>query len=369
MEHGFKQHDEATQIFAIYSFGSNGTGQLGIDGQQDVAIPQSCKFTSIHHTECQRPVRVTAGGNHTLILLENGEICSAGINVDGRLGVPNTVGPLSRFKRIPSQPGEKRYKLCGALWDASVFLTEDNQVYLCGSGSKGELGLGQAILRLIEPQALPTFCPIGTVIQDIACGVDHTVVVLSQGDVYGWGNGRKGQLGEPSEFVWRPRKIEGLDLKAFRAVCGRDFTYIVGDPGEGRHAVLGSDKWKVKTNAPRTVAGWKDIGASWGSLFVLKSSGEIISWGRNDHGQLAPPSLPKVDKIAVGSEHVLALTPCGQLLAWGWGEHGNCGPATDDDGDVKPGWNEILSSQMDKRAKIVGIGAGCATSWLWTTIP
>ena len=369
MEHDFQQHEDATERFVIYSFGSNGSGQLGIDGRQDVAIPHSCKFTRAPSIECQRPLKVSAGGNHTLILFENGDICSAGRKAGGRLKVPDTVGSLSLFSTIPLLPTEKKYKLCQALWEASVFITTNDQVYVCGSGSKGELGLGPAILRLTDPQSLPMFNLSDSVIRDIACGIDHTVVVLSEGDVYGWGNGRKGQLGESPGIVWYPRKIEGLGFKAVRAVCGRGFTYIVGDSVEGRHVVLGSDTSKVKTDAPRTIAGWKDVGASWGSIFVLKISGEIISWGRNDHGQLAPLGLPKVDEIAVGSEHGLALTTSGQLLAWGWGEHGNCGPATDTDGDVKNGWNELALPDLLKRSKILGIGAGCATSWLWTKSP
>ena len=72
--------------------------------------------------------------------------------------------------------------------------------------------------------------------------------------------------------------------------------------------------------------------------------------------------------MAVGSEHALALTKDGRVLAWGWGEHGNCGLGTDEDGDVKHGWNEISITESDK-SSVVGLGAGCATSWIWTDTP
>jgi protein ATS1 len=115
------------------------------------------------------------------------------------------------------------------------------------------------------------------------------------------------------------------------------------------------------------VAGWEDLGASWGSIFVLFNDGNLASWGRDDHGQLAPPELPLLSQIAIGSEHAIGLTTEGEVLAWGWGEHGNCGPKTTD-GDVKGRWNVIASSKyLPPGGKISAIGAGCATSWVYLT--
>jgi len=91
----------------------------------------------------------------------------------------------------------------------------------------------------------------------------------------------------------------------------------------------------------------------------------LISWGRDDHGQLTPPELPSVSQVAIGSEHALVLTEEGEVCAWGWGEHGNCGPKTTD-GDVKGRWNVVASSKyLPAGSKISYIGAGCATSWIY----
>jgi protein ATS1 len=190
------------------------------------------------------------------------------------------------------------------------------------------------------------------------------VAVLSNGDVYGWGSGRKGQLGEPQEVIYTPRRITGLDFKVVKAVCGREFTYLAGDPSEGKHVILGSDKWDVRSSAPASIRGWKDIGAGWGSILILLEDGKILAWGRDDHGQLPPSDLPLLSSIAVGSEHGLGLTRDSDVLAWGWGEHGNCGPNTTQ-GDVKGKCNVIASSKyLPPGSKIYSIGAGCATSWM-----
>ena len=260
-------------------------------------------------------------------------------------------------------------KLCSATWEASFLCSDTGYVTAIGKGEKGELGLGEGITD-IAPPGLPVEVPnleqSGVSIIDMASGVQHSVVVLSTGDVIGWGNGRKGQLGEPAGIVWRPRKIENIPFKVKRAVCGREFTYVLGDPSEGQHLILGSDKWQIKTRAPEIIPEWKDVGASWGSILVLHESGSITSWGRNDHGQLSPSRLSEVGMIAVGSEHMLAVTKSNDVCAWGWGEHGNCGPATDSAGDVKEGhWNFIKLPESND-LPVRGIGAGCATSWIWT---
>ncbi|MCJ1225244.1 hypothetical protein MMC12_001893 [Toensbergia leucococca] len=333
----------------LYALGSNGSGQLGIAKSGDWSSPQECAFTNANDDMPGLPVKIAAGGNHTLILFESGDLYSVGKNIDG-------IFDSDLF--LVAQ----KIKLCSAMWESSVVVTTDNDIYTFGNGSKGELGVGPKVTTLAESQQLDKFVADEAAIVDLASSVNHTVAVLSNGDVYGWGNGRKGQLGKPAQIVWVPRKIEDLGFPVVRAICGREFTYLVGDPTEGHHAIFGSDKWNVISNAPDAVPGWKDIGASWGSIFVLGSSGKITSWGRNDHRQLVSDNGPGVVKMAVGSEHVLVLSTDGKVLAWGWGEHGNCGPNTDENGDVEGA--EI--SLQHKSTPIVGIAAGCATSWLWT---
>ena len=347
-------------MLKLYAFGSNGSGQLGVGTTEDTSVPQRCLFKDIGVIPGQLS-RIAAGGNHTLIMLRNGELYSSGsIDHDRQSGLRVSGDSKHSFHQqfLPNL----RLKFCSALWEASVLVTDEENICSLGNGSKGELGTG-AVAQSAWQRFL-AFPPPGTHVVDLASSVGHTVIVLSNGEAYGWGNGRKGQLGEPAQIVETPRKIQDLGFSVMRAVCGREFTYFVGEATEGCHAILGSNKWNIKYDAPSTVPEWIDIGASWGSIFVLKTGGEIISWGRNDHGQLVPSGLPRTKHLAVGSEHVVALTNAGVVLSWGWGEHGNCGPDTDEGGDVKNRWNEI-SIQDEGHAELVGVGAGCATSFLW----
>lgn len=351
----------------LYAFGSNGSGQLGIGNRVDQSTPQRCW---LNPELSGSPMTVAAGGNHTLVLYDEGTAYCAGSPRGGTLESGFSMSSMPIFQKTHMSALGTKLKSCSAFWDGSVFVSSDNDVYTAGSGSKGEPGTGRASGSMAL-QTLPNFPPVlqWSTIVDVACGVDHTVVVLEDGRIYGWGNGRKGQLGLPEEIVWTPREVADVGFSVVRAVCGRETTYLVGEPSKGQHKILGSNKWELRSQAPASVPNWKDIGASWGSIFVLEESGKIRSWGRNDHGQLAPHGLPHIETFAVGSEHVIALTKEGKVISWGWGEHGNCGLDIDENGDVKGKWNEILNQEFDHSMRVVGVGAGCATSFFWAKGP
>ncbi|KAL8790805.1 MAG: hypothetical protein Q9213_000429 [Squamulea squamosa] len=348
----------------LYGFGSNGSGQLGIGHVEDTSLPQLCQVTS--HQEWPSSIKtIETGGNHTLVLLESGQLYVAGFTRDGRAGLDPSTELITKFSEVPSSIfGGSKVKLCLALWEASVIVTDKDEIYTFGVGSKGELGMGTEVKG--GTCRLGKFWPLDEHIMDLSSSMAHTVVILSNGDVYGWGNGRKGQLGAPAEIVWEPRKVQNLHFRVVQAVCGKDFSYLVGEPKHGQHAILGSDKWNIQSHAPTSNPEWTQVAASWGSIFTLNSSGNLHAWGRNDHGQLGPDKRPVgFARIAAGSEHAIALTDSGTIATWGWGEHGNCGPDMDSQGDVK-GWNEIPANRFGESCNIVGIAAGCATTFVWT---
>lgn len=356
----------------IYAIGSNGSGQLGIGHKEDVSVPKPVIFDGDIPAGVKQ---IRAGGNHTLILSTTSKIYCSGDSSYGACGItPESLPTKSKFRRVKlsdsSLINDAHVMFCGATWESSIIVQGDEdghatKVYCFGTGNKGELGLGKFLFRSSKPQLIENFPPAGLNVVDLATSVSHAVVVLSNGDAYGWGSGRKGQLGQPEGMVYSPRKIEGLDFKVVRAICGREFTCLLEESSTGQHKILGSDKWEVSSSAPKEISGWTDVGSTWGSILLLQNNKTLMSWGRNDHGQLAPSQLPSVCQIAIGSEHCLALTTEGEVCAWGWGEHGNCGPKTKD-GDVKGTWNVVASSKyLAPGSRITYIGAGCATSWIY----
>ncbi|PLB48019.1 putative alpha-tubulin suppressor protein Aats1 [Aspergillus steynii IBT 23096] len=381
----------------LFSFGSNGSGQLGIGHVEDVSVPAPCLFDeqastrssstpdrSLPETGIQR---IVAGGNHTLVLFANGAVYAAGCNEDGRCGQSPSPDPLFSFRQVivnDTSTGRSydTFKGISATWEATFLVPssggeEDRDrdaVFVLGSGAKGELGLGPECARAPAATRIPDFPPPGTKIQGIASSMGHTVAVLSNGEVYGWGGARKGQLGGSavaSKIAWSPVKIDNVPFVATGDVaCGREFTVVTGDQATGQFAVLGSsgDKWNILSGvpAPSALEGYRGVYASWHGIYVHQKDSSIVCWGRNDRGQLPPVDLPVSREIAVGSEHALALLDDRSVVAFGWGEHGNCGPDTDAQGNVKGEYKRIPLPAEDNSA-VVGIGAGCATSWIITS--
>ncbi|KJR88386.1 protein ATS1 [Sporothrix schenckii 1099-18] len=354
-------------MVTVFALGSNGSGQLGIGHSEDVSIPRNILWAD--EPSPNSVSRIAAGGNHSLLLSGDGVLHWSGDATCGACGV------LSGDK--PAEPSFTKMNVDGpvqliaATWEASIFTVldsngENTKVFTCGLGEKGELGQGPLVVRDPKASQLKNFPPPGTEIVDLAACMSHVVVVLSNGEVYGWGNGRKGQLGSPATIVFEPRKIEGIDFAVKRAVCGKDFTCFVGESGSGKISVIGQDKWEIKSKAPSEAPAWVDIGAGWGNICILKSDGKILAWGRDDYSQSTPPNDQKASKIAVGSEHVLALLETGDVLAWGWGEHGNCGPLVKQEGSNTKGQRRVVASSkfLPPGTRISDVGAGCATSWI-----
>ena len=289
---------------SLYALGSNGSGQLGIGHTKDVSVPKMVLYgrADMHET----PDIIVAGGNHTAVVSSSGKLFCAGDYSSGACGVlPKPESSSSCFKEVQfdtdetsASDGRCPIVFCAATWEATVIVRKDqeghaNRVYTFGTGNKGELGLGELLFRSSKAQLLKDFPPADTVIVDLSASMTHIIAVLSNYEVYGWGNGRKGQLGLPIGIIYSPRRVSDVDFPAVRAVCGREFTCIVGKPAEGRYTVLGADKAGIRSLGPADLIGWEDIAASWGNIFVLMQNRNLASWGRNDHGQLVPPGLPQ----------------------------------------------------------------------------
>lgn len=232
-------------------------------------------------------------------------------------------------------------------------------------------------------------------ITNIATGPHHVLALLRTGNkqyIAGWGTARHGQLGPlhaPSgralPFSPLPVAINlpiDVQLDPVRTVrAGNQHSLILH--ASGCVSALGSDA-KGQLRGLHTSAQVQAIGCSWnGSYYLLTGpTGLLLAAGANAHGQLGststetslasvrlPDTLRVVDFVC-GSEHVLCVLESEghtEVWGWGWNEHGNLATGSLD--DVKVPVRIWHPSPAQAGEKVVGVWAGCGTSWIAVSPP
>lgn len=358
--------------YKILCCGSNGSYQLGIGNEEDQNILQPVLFKhedgSLKESIDAKPIKISSGGNHTFILLSSGQLYSAGDNTYGQCGQKSNSEYIHEFTLV----GGKGWVdvCCG--WEFSILMNDAQEIYVCGLGLKGELGLGQGVTKSDLTRAAFKF---PNPVVDIKSSINHVIVRLANNELYGWGNCRKGQLGsqplvqsstklKPRGVIWEPEPLD-FKTKTIRAYdLGRDCTVIVDDSSTIEIFGKGAESFQP----PDEII---DLKSMWSSNhYALRDRHDqllIKSRGNNSHGQLYPGSSIQVQKYVVGSEHGLVLAADSKVYAWGWGEHGNCGkhsiPVNHDkiEDQVTFGYPNCL---YDSNLPVILIEGGCATSWV-----
>ncbi|XP_055446853.1 probable E3 ubiquitin-protein ligase HERC4 isoform X5 [Bubalus kerabau] len=174
----------------VFCWGQNKYGQLGlgIDCKKQ-ASPQLIKsLLGIPF------MQIAAGGAHSFVLTLSGAIFGWGRNKFGQLGlndendryVPNLLKSLRTQKIV--------YICCGE--DHTAALTKEGGVFTFGAGGYGQLG-HNSTSHEINPRKV--FELMGSIVTQIACGRQHTsAFVPSSGRIYSFGLGGNGQLGTGS---------------------------------------------------------------------------------------------------------------------------------------------------------------------------
>ncbi|KAM5183951.1 secretion-regulating guanine nucleotide exchange factor isoform 2-T2 [Callospermophilus lateralis] len=316
---------------ALFAWGANSYGQLGLGHKEDVLLPQ--QLNDFCKPECVR--RITGGGGHSAIVTDGGGLFVCGLNKDGQLGLGHTEDVLyfTLCKSLLGCPIQQ--VACG--WDFTIILTENGQVLSCGSNSFGQLGVPHGPRRCVVPQAIELLrekvvCVAAGLRHALAAtglenskaicvlaGSDHSASLTDAGELYVWGSNKHGQLAAQAAFLPVPQKIE--------AHCFQN---------------------------EKVTAIW----SGWTHLVAQTETGKVFTWGRADYGQLgrkleshdswklekqdssfpclrpqnSPPSslhcLTGATEVSCGSEHNLAVIG-GVCHSWGWNEHGMCGDGTE----------------------------------------
>lgn len=202
MENHYAIIDSNNSVFTV---GRNNKGQLGIGNKQDRDLPVKI--------ENLPPIVATSVGREFILFLDDeGFVWVSGSLCDFEAVVPQKVEGVSKIGKICS--GDHH----------CLLLDNDGNVFSFGLNTFGQLGRTEVEdededeneveyedVYVYEDERTPM--KIGNIpkIGNICCGKWHSILIDIEGNCYTFGNNRSGQLGLGNTTkTSKPTKIEGL---------------------------------------------------------------------------------------------------------------------------------------------------------------
>jgi len=236
------------------------------------------------------PPALSAGGAHTCAVRDDATLACWGYNLQGQVG-DGSFNLNDPTVPLPSTvPGLANVTDVDAGFRHTCALRNDGQVFCWGLGNSGQLGNGGT-----QTQRTPAAVSNMANAIDVAAGDLHSCAVRNDGSVACWGDGFSGALGGSTNDSLVPRTVPGVTTAV-------------------------------------------SVSAAFGHTCALLADGSAVCWGSNNNGQLGngetttslmpvAVQLSNISEISTGSGYTCA-TSNGSAYCWGGNVYGQLGEGT-----------------------------------------
>ncbi len=170
----------------VICWGEGARGQLGTGDAAGRLTPAPVVGLA------DKALEIVAGDHHACARLENHQLACWGANDRGQLGIGDTA---DRMKPASVTPGGHRPISVSARGDATCALLDDGEIKCWGANDRGQLGLGDAMDRLVPGAAVDL--GTGHSSAALSLGGAFTCALLGTQQAKCWGDNRSNQLGAP----------------------------------------------------------------------------------------------------------------------------------------------------------------------------
>jgi alpha-tubulin suppressor-like RCC1 family protein len=180
-----------TATGTVKCWGENGQGELGNGTLTASSVPVSTNtLTSVK--------QIAVGPNHNCALKTDGTVWCWGRNQEGQLGDHTNINRSSPAQTVGVGNAGFLQNIVAvrAGRDYTCAIDQYGKVYCWGEGSLGQLGENNNVVRF-DPVQVKDTTGTGTLpsIIDLATGYQHACATNALGNVYCWGSGGSGQIG------------------------------------------------------------------------------------------------------------------------------------------------------------------------------
>lgn len=288
--------------------------------------------------------KVAVGLQFFLALKNDGTVWSWGVNNYGVLGDHTAPGQPLRDSAVPVRVTGLTgiVDVEAGVGLAAYAIKADGTLWAWGKADDGSLGVGVPDPRwrnMAQPQPFPLQVKSLSGVKQVSAGSYHTLALLEDGRVMGWGSNQQGAVGDgTTESRWEPVQVKGIEGAAAVAAGLRMSLALLKDGtvrvwGSNATGILLDGTRKGLSAEPSPVKGITtgvDAAAGSGFFLVLLQDRTLRCWGHSPWGSCgegktggytmslaAPRGVSGVEWFGAGANSSFARLADGRLLAWG----------------------------------------------------